>query len=192
MTQRVVYSPRAQHQLGELYLWIVEQSGLPDRAHDFTTAINEHCDGLAAAPMLGRARNDLRPGYEPSASAVSSSRSRCTTTSSRSTASSTVARTTRPTSTTGTPDRPKGPLAKRRHRMDDEYVVILILILQARSLGASGRIQMQVPHPPDNPNVQLRASSSFQMPDGPPEFKSPLGHSKAQLRGRGSAAVITI
>lgn len=62
MTRSVVYSPRAQHQLTELYLWIAEQSGFPDRAHDFTTAILEHCDGLAAAPLLGRARDDLRPG----------------------------------------------------------------------------------------------------------------------------------
>jgi toxin ParE1/3/4 len=62
VTRRVVYSPRAQHQLTELYVYIAEQSGFPDRAHDFTTAIIEHCDGLADAPMLGRARDDLRPG----------------------------------------------------------------------------------------------------------------------------------
>ncbi|WP_374209415.1 type II toxin-antitoxin system RelE/ParE family toxin [Klenkia sp. PcliD-1-E] len=87
MDRRVVYSPRAQHQLTELYLWIADQSSFPDRAHDFTTAIIDHCDGLADAPMLGRARDDLRPGLRTTAFAAVSLHSRCTMTTSRSTAS---------------------------------------------------------------------------------------------------------
>lgn len=62
MTRRVVYSPRAQQQLTDLYLWIAEQSGFPDRAEGFVAAILTYCDGLTDFPMVGVARDDLRPG----------------------------------------------------------------------------------------------------------------------------------
>ncbi|WOQ16881.1 type II toxin-antitoxin system RelE/ParE family toxin [Raineyella sp. W15-4] len=62
MTRRVVYSPRAQEQLDRLYLWIAEQSGLPDRAECYVSAILGYCDGLAEFPMIGIARDDLRAG----------------------------------------------------------------------------------------------------------------------------------
>ncbi len=62
MTRRVVYSPRARRQLAGLYLWIAEQSGFPDRAEGYVSAIFDYCDGLAEFPMIGLARDDLRPG----------------------------------------------------------------------------------------------------------------------------------
>lgn len=62
MTRSVVYSPRARQQLTDLYLWIAEQSGFPDRAEGFVSAIFGCCDGLADFPMVGLARDDLRPG----------------------------------------------------------------------------------------------------------------------------------
>lgn len=62
MTRSVVYSPRARQQLTDLYLWIAEQSGYPDRAEGFVSAIFDYCDDLADFPMIGLARDDLRPG----------------------------------------------------------------------------------------------------------------------------------
>lgn len=62
MTREVVYSPRARQQLTDLYRWIAEESGYPDRAYNYVSAIFDYCDGLADAPMVGRARDDLRPG----------------------------------------------------------------------------------------------------------------------------------
>ena len=62
MTRSVVYSPRAKQQLTELYLWIAQQSGHPDRAQRYISAILDFCDSLAQFPMIGFARDDLRPG----------------------------------------------------------------------------------------------------------------------------------
>lgn len=62
MTRNVVYSPRARQHLTDLYLWIAEQSGYPDRAEGYVSAIFDYCDGLAEFPMIGLARDDLRPG----------------------------------------------------------------------------------------------------------------------------------
>lgn len=62
MSRRVVYSPRAQRQLSDLYLWIADRSGFPDRAEGFVSAIVDYCEGLALFPMIGLARDDLRPG----------------------------------------------------------------------------------------------------------------------------------
>ena len=62
MTRRVVYSPEARQQLTDLYSWIATQSGFPDRAEAFVSAILDYCDALGDFPMVGRARDDLRPG----------------------------------------------------------------------------------------------------------------------------------
>lgn len=62
MTRTVVYSSQARQQLTDLYLWIAEQSGFTDRAEGYVSAILDYCDGLAAFPMLGVARDDLRLG----------------------------------------------------------------------------------------------------------------------------------
>ncbi|MDR6868226.1 plasmid stabilization system protein ParE [Microbacterium resistens] len=62
MTRSVVYSPRARQQLTDLYLWIAEKSGYPERAEGFVSAIFDYCDDLAGFPMIGLARDDLRPG----------------------------------------------------------------------------------------------------------------------------------
>ncbi len=61
MTRSVVYSPRARQQLAGLYLWIAEQSGFPERADGYVSAIFDYCDGLAEFPIVGLAR-DLRSG----------------------------------------------------------------------------------------------------------------------------------
>lgn len=62
MTRSVVYSPRASQQLTDLYLWIAETSGFPDRAEGYVSAILDYCDGLTEFPMIGLARDDLRSG----------------------------------------------------------------------------------------------------------------------------------
>ncbi|PZU48391.1 MAG: type II toxin-antitoxin system RelE/ParE family toxin [Microbacterium sp.] len=62
MTRSVVYSPRARQQLTDLYLWIAEQSGFPHRTEGYVAEIFDFCDGLAEFPLIGLARDDLRPG----------------------------------------------------------------------------------------------------------------------------------
>ena len=59
MTRRVVYSPEARQQLTDLYLWIASQSGFPNRAEAFVSAILDYCETLGDFPMVGRARDDL-------------------------------------------------------------------------------------------------------------------------------------
>ena len=62
MTRTVVYSLRASRQLANLYEWIAVQSGFPDRAEGYVTAIFDYCDRLAEFPLAGAPRDDLRPG----------------------------------------------------------------------------------------------------------------------------------
>lgn len=62
MTRAVVYSARTKQQFSDLYLWIAEQSGFPDRAEGYVSAIFDYCDNLADFPFRGIARDDLRPG----------------------------------------------------------------------------------------------------------------------------------
>lgn len=62
MTRAVIYSLRARQQLDDLYLWIADGSGFPERAEGFTSAIVDFCGGLAGFPLRGLARDDLRPG----------------------------------------------------------------------------------------------------------------------------------
>ena len=62
MTRRVGYSPQAQRDLTDLYDWIAHESGFPDRAEAYVTALMDRCDALADFPMVGRARDDIRPG----------------------------------------------------------------------------------------------------------------------------------
>ncbi|MDQ0615464.1 toxin ParE1/3/4 [Microbacterium sp. W4I4] len=61
MSYEVLYSPEARQQLTELYGWIAEQSGFPDRAEAFVTDILDFCDGLARHPYIGISREDIRP-----------------------------------------------------------------------------------------------------------------------------------
>ncbi len=62
MTRSVVYSPRARQQLTDLYLWIATSSGFADRAEEFVSAILDYCDAMVSFPLIGTARDDLRPG----------------------------------------------------------------------------------------------------------------------------------
>lgn len=62
MTRAVVYSAHAKQQLSDLYLWIAKQSGLPNRAEGYVSAIFDFCDDLADFSFRGIARDDLRPG----------------------------------------------------------------------------------------------------------------------------------
>lgn len=62
MSRTLVYSPRAQRQLADLYSWIAESSGFPERAERYVSAILDYCESLADFPLVGAARDDLRPG----------------------------------------------------------------------------------------------------------------------------------
>lgn len=138
---------------------IAKQPGIFDRAHELTTAIIEDCDGPALHQCPVEPAVIYAPDCEPSGSAVASpSPARYTRTLAISMASSTAARTTRPTTPTGTPDRPVARSRRVQQHTDDNRIVILILILRARDPGASACIQISVPPSPMDPNLQLRPS----------------------------------
>ena len=61
MTRRVVYSPRAERHLKELYDWIATASS-PETAERYMLSIFDHCDRLGDFPMIGVAHDDIRPG----------------------------------------------------------------------------------------------------------------------------------
>ena len=47
MTRRVGYSPQAQRHLTDLYDWIAHESGFPERAEAYVTALMDRCDARA-------------------------------------------------------------------------------------------------------------------------------------------------
>jgi len=59
---RVEFRPLAEEDLTELYLYIAEQSGYPDRAIGYVRRIRDYYDTLAEFPKRGTQRNDLRRG----------------------------------------------------------------------------------------------------------------------------------
>lgn len=61
MTRKVVFSPEAQGDLRELYLYIAEH-GSPARAFAYVERIEAWCLGLADFPERGTRRDDLWPG----------------------------------------------------------------------------------------------------------------------------------
>lgn len=58
---RVVLSPRAFRQLGDIEQWIEQEAGIAF-ARQYRQAIVEHCLGLKEFANRGRSRDDLRLG----------------------------------------------------------------------------------------------------------------------------------
>ena len=54
--------PLAEADLADIYRYIAEQSGSPETAIGYIRRIRSHCENLLTFPMMGRARDDLRPG----------------------------------------------------------------------------------------------------------------------------------
>jgi toxin ParE1/3/4 len=57
----IIFSPRAEEQLGSLYAYIAEQSG-EEQAELYTSRIVEFCQSLSTFPERGTKRDDVRPG----------------------------------------------------------------------------------------------------------------------------------
>jgi toxin ParE1/3/4 len=63
MTMRkVILRPSAEKDLTELYHYIAERSGYPERAIAYIRRIRVYCETLASFPERGRRRDDLRRG----------------------------------------------------------------------------------------------------------------------------------
>jgi toxin ParE1/3/4 len=56
----VIFSPRAEQQLGSLYAYIAESDG-EERAEGYISGIITFCQGLSTFPERGTKRDDLRP-----------------------------------------------------------------------------------------------------------------------------------
>ena len=56
----VIFSPRAEEQLGSLYAYIAEHGG-DERAESYIRGIIAFCQGLSTFPERGTKRDDLRP-----------------------------------------------------------------------------------------------------------------------------------
>ena len=61
ISYEVVFRQEALDHLEELFDFIAD-AGAPENAASFTESIVTFCDGLAAFPLRGTARDDLRPG----------------------------------------------------------------------------------------------------------------------------------
>jgi plasmid stabilization system protein ParE len=61
MTGRINYTPEAEQQLQDLDNWITEAASA-EIARRFVSAIMDHIDGILVFPLVGRARDDVRPG----------------------------------------------------------------------------------------------------------------------------------
>lgn len=61
MSQRVIFSPRAEAQLVKLHADISERSA-PSIGERYTAAIVEYCLSLSTFPRRGTRRDDIRPG----------------------------------------------------------------------------------------------------------------------------------
>ena len=61
MIWRVVDSPEAQAQLGQLYRDIAADRS-PETAASYTGAIVDYCESLRTIPYRGTMRDDVRPG----------------------------------------------------------------------------------------------------------------------------------
>lgn len=61
MTPRTVFTPEAEQHLIDLYRYIAA-SGYPEAAAQFTDSIVGFCEDIAALPLYGKARDDIRPG----------------------------------------------------------------------------------------------------------------------------------
>lgn len=58
----LLFRPAAETDLTELYHYIAEQSGSPERAIGYIRRIRAWCEKLKTFPEGGRQRDDLRPG----------------------------------------------------------------------------------------------------------------------------------
>ena len=61
MSYAVVFAPRAEDQLAELYGYIAKRAS-PATAERYTDAIVSLCEGLSEYPHRGTPRDDIRPG----------------------------------------------------------------------------------------------------------------------------------
>jgi toxin ParE1/3/4 len=58
----VAFSPEADHDLSQIYLWIYEASRDPQVADRFLDRLIGQCARIGDAPRGGRPRDDLAPG----------------------------------------------------------------------------------------------------------------------------------
>jgi len=61
LTYKVVFSPEAENDLLELYLYIAEQAG-DARALAYVERLERYCKGFEEFPERGTSRDDLFPG----------------------------------------------------------------------------------------------------------------------------------
>lgn len=57
----VSLKPDAIEDLAHIYLFIVDESGFPDRAWNYIEKLRDKCLALQRAPIRGQKRDDLRP-----------------------------------------------------------------------------------------------------------------------------------
>lgn len=56
------FTPDAIKDLDEIYQYIAEESGFPERAWDFVERLHQKCLSLETAPFRGHVRDDLMKG----------------------------------------------------------------------------------------------------------------------------------
>ena len=61
MSHTVVFTPEAEAQLVELYVYVAAKAS-PEIAARFTNGIVAYCESLSTFPARGNRRDDIRPG----------------------------------------------------------------------------------------------------------------------------------
>jgi toxin ParE1/3/4 len=61
MSYTVVFTPEAEAQIVELYVYIAAEAS-PEIAARFTDGIVTYCESLSTFPARGNRRDDIRPG----------------------------------------------------------------------------------------------------------------------------------
>lgn len=61
MSYTIVFTPEAEAQLVELYVYITAKAS-PEIAARFTDGIVTYCESLSTCPARGSRRDDIRPG----------------------------------------------------------------------------------------------------------------------------------
>lgn len=64
---KVVFTPAAISDMRDIYNYIQEESGYPERALDYINKLRAGCERMSLAPLRGQKRDDIRPNLRTTA-----------------------------------------------------------------------------------------------------------------------------
>ena len=64
---KVVFTPAAISDMRDIYNYIEEESGYPERALDYVNRLRAGCEKMCILPLRGQKRDDIRPNLRTTA-----------------------------------------------------------------------------------------------------------------------------